>query len=185
MKLLNAINRILPALGENPIDSIDSRNPTVAVVNNAILAKLNDTMTREWWFNTYVTTLFPNDTGKVALPSNTIAWLPKDTNSVQRGGFLYNGDTMTFEWPVGVGLEGVLKITVPFEELPEAAATFVLYSACIQAYVNDIGLEDTVQEWKEQEGRALIVLEAEHLRNRKYTTQSSRRYGRYRQALRG
>ena len=185
MKLLNAINRILPTLGENPIDSIDSRNPTVAVVNNAILAKLNDTQLREWWFNTYVTTLYPASDGKVAMPANAISWLPKDTNSIQRGGYLYNGDTMTYTWPVGVGLEGVIKTLVDFEELPEAAATFVLYSACVQAYVNDIGLEDTVREWKEQEGRALLVLEAEHLRNRKYSTQRSRRYGRYRQALRG
>lgn len=185
MLLLSAINRVLPALGENPITSIDSRNPTVAIVTNAITAKNKDIQLTEWWFNTFDTKLYRGGDGLITLPADTLSWLSYSNRAVQRSNYLFDPDTMSAVWPVGTVIEGKIKVLVPFEELPEVAATFVLYSAVCQAYVNDIGVEEALQEWRNEARFAQILMEREHLQNRKYSTQGSIRYRNLRWAMRG
>lgn len=185
MKLLVAINRILPALGESVVTSIDSRNPTVAIIRNAIQAQTSDLQLQEWWFNTFDTTLHPDLNGEIELPVNLMAWLPYDNEAVQQGSRLLNPETLTFTWPSDTALRGQVRIRVDFEDLPESAATYVMYEACVKAYVDDIGLEQSVSVWQQKSGQARIQLEAEHLRNRKYTTLRSRRYNRILRAMRG
>ncbi len=185
MKLLEAINRILPALGESVVTSIDSRNPTVAIIRNAIQAQTSDLQLQEWWFNTFDVELLPNADGEVDLPVNLISWLPYDNDAIQRGDRLLNPETLTFDWPVGTALRGQIRVRVEFEDLPETAATHVLYEACVKAYVDDIGAEQSLGIWQQKSGQSRIQLEAEHLRNRKYSTLKSRRYRRIRAAMRG
>lgn len=185
MKLLEAINRILPALGETVVTSIDSRNPTVAIIRNAIQAQTSDLQLQEWWFNTFDVELYPNTSGEVELPVNLISWIPYDNGGVQRGDKLLNPETLTFQWPIGTPLRGQIRVRVDFEELPESAATHVLYEACVKAYVDDIGAEQALSIWQQKSGQARIQLEAEHLRNRRYSTKRSRRYSRIRSAMRG
>lgn len=185
MQILSAINRVLPALGENPVDSVDSRNPTVAIVLNAIIAKNLDVQLREWWFNTFDTKLYRGADGMINLPADTLSWNPKRVPSVQRGNYLFDPKTMSAIWPEGTVLEGKVRTLVPFEELPEIAASYVLYAATCQAYINDIGVEEALRDWRTESNNALVTLEIEHLRNRKYTTQRSPRYGRIRRAMRG
>lgn len=185
MKLLEAVNRILPALGETVVTSIDSRNPTVIIVLNAIHAQTKDLQLQEWWFNTFDVTLLPDVYGEINLPVNLMSWLPYDNTAVQRGSKLLNPDTLTFAWDADTALKGQIRVLVDFEDLPESAAAHVLYEACVKAYVDDIGLEQSVTIWQQKSGQARIQLEAEHLRNRKYTTLRSRRYRRIRSAMRG
>lgn len=185
MILLEAINRILPTLGESVVTSIDSRNPTVKIIQNAIHAQTKDMQLREWWFNSFDVDLYPDTNGEIQLPANLLAWIPYDNGGIQRGNRLLNPDTLNFVWPIGKPVRGQIRVLVDFEDLPESAATYVLYEACVKAYVDDIGLEQTVSIWQQKSAQARIMLEAEHLRNRKYTTLKSRRYRRIRNALRG
>lgn len=185
MKLLEAINRILPALGETVVTSIDSRNPTVVIIRNAIQAQTSDLQLQEWWFNSFDVELYPSVSGEIDLPVNLVAWIPYDNAAIQRGNRLLNPDTLDFVWPIGTPLRGQIRVRVDFEELPESAATHVLYEACVKAYVDDIGAEQSLSIWQQKSAQARIQLEAEHLRNRKYTTLRSRRYRRIRGAMRG
>jgi len=183
MQLLEAINRILPSLGEAVVTSVDSRNPTVAVIKNAIKAETSDLQLQEWWFNTSIVKLYPESSGEIRLPLETVSWVPMDSPSVQRGNRLYNTEKQSFNWDIGTPLKGKLKVRLDFEDLPEAAATVVVYNAAIKAYVDDIGMEENIQEWHRRGQMATVQLETEHLRNRGYSTRRSPRYQRIRRAI--
>lgn len=186
MLLLEAINRVLPALGESVVTSIDSRNPTVKIIENAIRAQTKDLQLQAWWFNTYIVDLFPDTLDEINLPVDTLSFLPSyDMNAIQRGKKLFNTDTLTFIWPTGIPVHGTLKVLVEFEDLPESAATHVLYEACVKAYVDDIGLEQSVSIWQQKSGQSRVQLEAEHLRNKRYSTRRSRRYQSIRRSMWG
>lgn len=186
MKLLEAINIILPALGESVVTSIDSRNPTVAIVRNAIQAQNSHLQLRDWWFNTFDVGLYPDEGGEIVLPSNLMAWLPdEEGGGIQRGNRLLNPESLDFKWPVGTPVTGKIRVRVDFEDLPESAATHVMYEGCIKAYVDDIGLEQVLDVWRQRSGEAYIALMSEHLRNKRFSTRRSRRYRRIRSAIRG
>jgi hypothetical protein len=102
---------------------------------------------------------------------------------VQRGEQFYNADTRSYTFTEKVS--GRLVQTMGFEDLPQSAANFVLYSALVVIYLSDIGLEQVVQSWETQANLAQGAMEQEHLRQRKFTIKSSRRYVKLRRAMRG
>lgn len=183
MELLTAINRILPALGEHPVTSVDTKHPTLAIIVPIIEAKLDETLMRGWWFNEYPYTLYPNSEGGIDMPAGTLAYIPRDVPAIVRGRQLYNPTTVNFLWDAPV--EGTLQQRVLFNELPESVATYVFYSALVQTYLTDIGLEGVVQKWEQAKMEAEATATQEHLRNKKYSTRNSSRYSRLRAAMRG
>ena len=187
MDLLRAINLILPALGEHPVTSVDAKHPTVSLIISNVYNQLNDVLLRGWWFNVYDSTLYPDPEGEVALPLNTLAVLPLDPGcpGIQRNGLLYNKKDLSFKWPVEQGIPVRLKMRLEFEELPEAAAQYVMYNALVSTYLSDIGLEQIVQEWQRSAVLALNTMEAEHLRNQRHSTAKSPRFRRLRRAMGG
>lgn len=187
MDLLRAVNQILPALGEHPVSSIDGKHPTVSIIVANVYNQLNDVLLKGWWFNVYESNLYPSPEGEVALPLDTLAVLPTNPScpGVQRNGRLYNKETMSFLWPVGISIPVRLKMRLEFEDLPESAAQFVMYTSLVQTYLADIGLENIVQEWQRNAALALNAMEAEHLRNMRHSTAKSRRFRNLRRAIGG
>lgn len=183
MDILRAINLILPALGEHPVSSVDSKHPTVAIILQNLQSELDEVLIRGWWFNTYKNVLYPDPEGVIVLPSNTLSVLTIRERGVQRGTKLFNRDTQTFVWSGGVRVEIIERLD--FEDVPESAAQFILYTGMVKSYLTDIGRESVVQEWQQIAGRALNNMEAEHFRNMRYSTTNSRRYQRIRRALGG
>lgn len=173
----------MPILGERPVTSLDAKHPTLALLLPKLDTKLEDALAVGWWFNSFVTTLYTNDAGEIAVPLDTLAFVPSFTQAVVRGDKLYNPATMSyvFDYPVA----GELIQRVPFEQLPETAASYVWYAALVDAYVTDIGMEQNVQKWMQEEAQARTRMEAEHLRHRKYSTYNNPRFQRVRNALRG
>src|SRR5690625_7894190 len=82
MTLLQAINRIIPALGENPVDSIETRNPTVGIVLNAINNARHDLLQRGWWFNEFETTLYPDTQGVYSPPAVALEWISHHVDAI-------------------------------------------------------------------------------------------------------
>lgn len=183
MELLKAVNLILPALGEHPVTRIDVKHPTLAVILPVINSKLDMTLMRGWWFNEFKHTLYPDSEKGIALPDDTLAFIPDEgfEGSV-RGTRLFNKRTLDFMWDHPV--PGTLQLRLPFDELPESVATLVFYDALVQVYLVDIGLESVVGEWKLISTGAEYLATNEHLRNMRHTTQKSRRYARLRSAMR-
>ena len=183
MELLTAINRILPALGEHPVTRVDTKHPTLAIIVPIIQAKLDETLLRGWWFNEFPYTLYQNNEGIIDMPAAALSFIARDVDAIVRGRQLYNPTTMNFLWTAPV--VGTLTQRILFDELPESVATYVFYSALIQTYLTDIGLESVVQKWEAVKQEAEATATQEHLRNKKYSTRRSARYIRLRNAMRG
>lgn len=183
MELLTAVNLTLPALGEHVVTSISIPHPTLAVILPVVELKLKEALLRGWWFNEGPYTAFPGIDGKIIMPTNTLSFVPDCVDASIRNFQLYNMKDRNFIWDAPVA--GVLSENLAFNELPESVATYVYYSALVQIYLVDIGLESVVQKWEGLATAAEYTATQEHLRNRKYTTRKSRRYQRYISALRG
>lgn len=183
MQLLQAVNEILPALGEHTVTAVDERHPTVAVILNAIYSETDVFLLKGWWFNMYTITLRPDPERAIFLPQDTLEVLGLDQPCIQRGDQAWNPINFSYLWDGPVKVR--LKSRLDFEHIPESAARAVLYRACIKAYETDIGLEKVINEWKLREAEALQLVLAEHLRNARYSTTRTNAFQRIRRALRG
>lgn len=183
MKKIDAVNLILPVLGEHPVTSLDERHPTLAIILPMLEAEAEERLQSGWWFNEYETTLYPSTIGEIEVPVGCMAFFPHRGDAIVRGERLFNPQTGNFQWDGP--LTGRTIVRVPFEELPETVARVVTYATLIRSYATDIGVESQLEEWfrklQEAEGRA----EAEHLRHKRYSTKRSPRFRRLQRALRG
>lgn len=155
---LYAVNMILPALGEKPVTALNSRNPTVQIALNALDTSRRELLGRGWYFNRFERKLYPDQHGVFMLPDGCIGWYEKTGNkSVQRGGKLFNPDTLSDKFPGVKSITGTLRMDVPFEEMPQAFQYFTVYKARDKAYKDDLGMDEVVQAW----GRDMAVAEAQ------------------------
>ncbi len=182
MKLLDAVNLILPKLGEHPVTRLDQKHPTLAIILPEVENHLRVILNRGWWFNTYPYTAYPDNEKHIALGTDTLSFTPDDAACALRGLQLFNTETQSFEFDAPV--KGVIKEYVEFDLLPETAAQYVWNSALMSAYITDLGMTNEVQAWQAAANTAGSDLMAEHLRNRKYSTAYSPRFQRLRRAMR-
>lgn len=182
LELLNAVNLMLPKLGEHPVTSLDINHPTLAVILPEVENELIQLLLKGWWFNEYQTTLYPDNEKHIAIGTEVVSFTPDRVEAAVRGRALFNPSTLDFTWDAPV--MGRIKQKVAFDDLPETAAQFVWNSALINAYVTDLGVTQDVQIWQVRAQAAYTQLLAEHLRNRKYSTTSTIRYQRLRSAMR-
>src|SRR5690625_1333840 len=165
MYRLRAVNRILGELGEHPITSIENKNPSVAVILQAIGDVNYESQVRGWWFNQFDTTLYPGPEGNIQLPEGTLDWDFKDHPSVVRGDYLINPKNMSQDWNnAGIrSVSGVITIYVYFEDIPPSLADCVTAQAGIQAYTTDTGIDDVVSLFMQQEQPALKQVIKDHV----------------------
>ena len=184
MKLLDAVNLILPKLGEHRVTSIDNKHPTLAIILPEIENELKKLLARGWWFNEFDYKAYPDSEGAIVLGTNTLEFTPKYPNTaVARGLSLYNPVTLSYVFDRYV--EGRVREYVDFEQIPESAAQSVLYNALVSSYATDIGMTNEVLLWQMAASQAYSDLLAEHLRQKKHTTKNSRRWKNFICALRG
>lgn len=184
MKLLDAVNLILPKLGERRVTNLEAKHPTLAILLPLIEQRLKAELLRGWWFNQYEYTAFPGTTGEIDLGTTTLSFVPEQEGvAVVRGRRLYNPKTLTYVFDAPV--KGTVTQYVPFDDLPESAANFVFYSSLVEAYTTDLGVSTELQIWQTMAGSAWDLMLAEHLRQRKHTTRKSRPWRRIISALQG
>lgn len=172
---------MLPKLGEHPVTDLDVNHPTLAVILPVIDNSVVQLLTKGWWFNEFDVTLYPDNEKGIAIGTEVISFTPTYVQAAMRGRALYNPESLSYLWDSPV--EGRIKQVLDFNVLPESAAQFIMYSALIEAYVTDLGVSQDVQVWQSLATAAYTQLLAEHLRNRKYSTTSTRRFQRLRLAM--
>lgn len=178
MKLLSAINNILPHLGENPVTSVDIRHPTVALVQDAINEAKLMLLSQGWWFNERNLTLYPSPEGEIYAPDNVLAFYCLDGQEVDiRGERMYDIKNGTYFFTRKVEARVIDDLT--FEELPNYAALVVMYAAAHNTYTKDFGVESVVQYLMKLETEARIMLQQEELRKRKYNSLKNNRAFRF------
>lgn len=189
MQLLDALNQILPKLGERPVTSTDSKSPTLAMVIPQINTDRASCLQQGWWFNTFKNvSLYPDSEGGLAVPDDTLSFVANKGQPmiVTRGTKFLNAGTQSYIFPVGTPIVGTLIQDIPnFDELPESTAKYVLYTALVTCYATDIGLESVVNLWSGYAKAAEAAMEQEHLRQMQYTIKNSRQYVNLRNAMRG
>lgn len=184
MILLDAVNLILPKLGEHGVTSLNTKHPTLAVILPEIDNELRQLLMKGWWFNEFDVTLYPDPEGKIAIGTDVLTFTPDCADvAVQRGVELFNPITLNYVFTEAV--PGRVRQYVEFDKLPESAAQYVYFAGLVNAYVADIGLTQEVQAWGNKAQAAYSDLLAEHLRQRKYSTRQSKKFRRLVSALRG
>lgn len=166
MKKLEAINIILPLLGEHPVTTVSSRNPTVALILNALVEGSKTFNVLGWWFNKNRVNLYPDRFKHIYTPPNTLSiYTVSGEEAEVRGERLYNLTNTSYEFNSALVVDIVEDLD--FELLPYAAANAVMYSAAIQVYSADYGVDKTVEQMTQKMQNAYEQVETENIRKRK------------------
>src|SRR5690554_489918 len=85
MQILQAVNWILPKLGEHPVTNLNPKHPTLAIILPSLERLTDNVLRRGWWFNVYRTTIYPDSEGYAFVPQPTLEFLPDEPGPVTRG----------------------------------------------------------------------------------------------------
>lgn len=163
---LEAVNSILSAIGQLPVNSLDSIEEYTEAAD--ALTMLNHfskgVQMRGFWFNREVDfPLTPNNQGEIQLPNNILSVDISDPFVVQRGKRLYDSGkhSYSFERPVKANL--ILEL--PFEELPPVAQAYILIKA-IRKFIQDKlqGADSLDRYSQEDEVKAYMALHREAIK---------------------
>lgn len=183
MKLLDAVNLVLPKLGERPVTSLELKHPTLAVLLPIIEQTRIRTLQRGWWFNEYEYTAPLNGDSEIDVGTDVLSFVPHCAGTATvRGSRLYNLQTLTFTFTEPV--KGLLRQDVEYDDLPLSAQDYIMNAALVEAFGTDIGISAEIQLWQTLAGRAWSDLLAEHLKQKKHSTRNTRAWGRLMFALR-
>lgn len=182
MELLQAVNAVLPHLGEHVITRIEgTKHPTVDLITAAIDRQRLTVLSEGLWFNEVTVTLPVNTDGRIDVPAGTIAVYGVSCDiemDGQRFMDLVTGSTL-FTAPIEVKLVR----DVEFNRLPINVALAITWAAAAEVYLQDYGRENSVEELQRMADRSWIMVHKENLRKRKYNTQQRTR-GRIQGAIR-
>lgn len=182
MKLLEATNSCLTALGEARVTSTETRHPTVDLVLSTITLKQRELLERGWWFNTADVTMYPSITGNMEYPDNALSIIGWDGRTlIARDGMLFDMDNNTTVFTSAQKLH--ITYDLDFTNLPECAAIVTWTRTAQEIYSGDYGVDNVVQRLMQQEANAYATMEMLHLRNRRYNTRQRRGFQRIVRAL--
>lgn len=177
MNLLEAVNKIITRLGENPVDHVDVRHPTVSIVLQHIQSVNNELQLAGWWFNEYRVELKPDSEGRVIVPDGTTTILVDGEYAHLEGRLIINSTTTERTWDKP--LKGKIKRLIEFENVPRVFAEWVVDTASVRAYVADYGVEEVVQLWQAEAAMKGQLVQKEHLIQRRVSTRNTQRWQRF------
>ena len=169
MRLLEAVNTVLPYLGEHTITHIEgNKHPSVDLILAAMERHKTTLLSNGWWFNEGTMTIPVNTDGMIDVPVNTLQVEGIDCYICLDGERFFNleNNSRYFDKPITIKMFRDL----PFERLPEVAALVIIYRAAIEVYSGDFGADNvlqTLQMFAETNRQQLMQ---ENLRNRKYNS---------------
>jgi|TARA_B100000282_G_scaffold213132_1_gene157403 hypothetical protein len=160
---LEAINIMLAAIGEAPVNKLTGSLPVDVKIAQSTLVEINKSVQGEGWsFNTEIDVTFsPNSSKQIVLPTDVLRidaniHQNPDVDPIQRGLKLYDRLNNTFQF------DDDLICTVvyfrDFDEIPEQARNYITIRAArifVDRLVSDQGLRTYT---KEDEIRARVTL---------------------------
>jgi hypothetical protein len=128
--LLDAVNELLSTIGEAPVNSLgDNLTSDVATAKATLERVSREVQAAGWHFNTEKDyPLVPSEDGSITLPANCVRadidpMRYTDIDLVQRGSKLY--DRLNHTYNIGQTIYADLVVLLDFEELVEAARTYI------------------------------------------------------------
>ena len=183
MKLLDAVNLILPKVGERAVTSLEVKHPTLAVLLPIVTNTRSSLLLKGWWFNAATYEAHPDSDGHIMLGASTLSFVPhRPDTAIALANQLYDPSTLNPVFTEKV--VGDIVRDVPFDSLPESAAQVVWYTALVEMYATDIGMSQELQLWLTAAKDAHDTLMSEHLSNRRHNTRARSQYRHLRRAMR-
>lgn len=153
---LDAVNTMLFAIGESPVDTLDG--PRSADVSSAlkVLATVSlKVQTEGWSFNTdteFPLTRTANAPFEIKVPGNCISCDPTDKSRdiVVRGGRLYDKDNHTSSFPDDISIPCNITWLLEFDDLPTTARTYIAVRATREFQTGIVG-SDTLNSFTQVE----------------------------------
>jgi len=129
---LDAVNTMLSAIGEAPVNSLSSGLVEAEVAESILNTVDREVQAMGWHFNTESNKSFAQDTsGNILLPPDVLradATLKADSpDLVQRGSKMYDRKNHTFNIGTNVYLDVVVQLN--FDDLPEVAKRYITLRA--------------------------------------------------------
>lgn len=184
MNKLQAVNRALIAIGENPVPALDVEYPTL----NRILVLFDDALyevlEEGWWFNTqYEVDLQVDVNGQLQTPEDTLKFYPDERDYVFNGNLIVNVQTGS---PVtNTVVKGRLVTLREFDALPAVAQYAIMYHCAAMAYISDHGEDSTSRKLEQHRDRRLLSMGGDHTRYRQVNSRrDNRRVQRWYRSLR-
>lgn len=170
MRLIDAINVTLSALGESEIMSLSTSNPSAGVARSAIKRGTRALLSTGWWFNTINIDVRAPQSGEIKLPSNAVSVFDKVGRNLYgiRDGVLYNLATQSKFFTGRVQVQ--VRLGIDFEDLPEYPAQYVAYTAAAEVYMNDLGTDNNVQQLQMKAQEMYRLMHMEQVRVQKMNT---------------
>lgn len=160
---LNAINTMLSAIGESPVNTVENSGLVDAVMAKQILDDVGrGVQSRGWHFNTekamVLTPTFPDKNIELPPTLLRIDTVHGDTHMdvVQRGKRLYDRRNHTYQFDRSITVDMV--ILLPFDELPEPARQYITIRSARTFQERVVGSVDLSQFNSKDELRALVSL---------------------------
>ncbi len=134
---LSAVNSILGAIGQSPVNSLVFDNPEISFIYNLLRDSNVDVQNEGWHFNTERHVSYTPDsvTGKIEIGSDilrmdvTDGWKKREFDVVKRNGYLYDKYDHTDDWSDTTEmLLDVVKLFV-FTDLPMVFQRYIIYRA--------------------------------------------------------
>jgi hypothetical protein len=166
---LEAINDMLSSIGQGAVNNVEENESVDATSALAILVNTSrEIQERGWFFNTdYNYSFYPDQNGEIVLPPTALQFEPDDTwrgQVVERGRKLYDRENHTTEFAAGTVITGRVVWLLAFEDLPQAARTYIHRLAGRVFQENQVGADLAYRFTKEREEEARAALDRAQLR---------------------
>lgn len=164
MTKLDAVNDILSAIGEPPVDELPSGIPDADLAEDFLDRINRKTQSRGWWFNREdQVALEPDADGHVLVPTDVLRWEPSEpaTRYFVRAGRLYDPDTKTDVFSEAVLLDVVYQIQ--WDDLPQVFTDYVVAATARKFQDRVFGSQKNHQFEKPDEQAALALLNEEEI----------------------
>lgn len=160
---LTAINKVLAAIGVNPVTTESSTHPDAIAARNTIESLSMSLQANGPEFNKDVRTLVRDNINNIRLPSNTlfVDSIDRLEKVTQRGGLLYNITGGTFEFDTDVVCD--LVVYLDFNDLPFHASNYIMYTAAYDHYVDQDGDEKKSRRLEARKNRAQVLYDKTEL----------------------
>lgn len=131
---LAAVNSLLTAIGDTPVNDLDIIHSDITAAKN-LIAEHNTTLQSEgWYFNTENWAYILDTDGKQALPTGTLFANTTNANLVKRGSYIYDLENHTYDLSTrDLTNNYILLVTeLALADLPPLAYSLVVLRAKIQ-----------------------------------------------------
>lgn len=165
---LAAVNSMLRSIGQGTINTLETSESVDAENAKSVIHDASrEVQERGWWFNKEDDyPLLPDTAGRIFLPAGALQFSPSPEHRgvVERRRQLYDTVNHTYTFPVGAAIRGTIVWFLDFDELPQAARTYVARKAGREFQVGAVGSDLLYRFTREMEDEALAALTRAHLR---------------------